>query len=558
MEIEQLRRAFNDFFISKGYNLKPASPIYSEEDPSVLFTTAGMQQFKDYYLKPELAETKKVVTIQPVIRTSDIDEVGDDTHLTTFEMLGNFWFGCSGSYQMKEAAIKEAWQFMTEQLKVAKNRISVTVFAGDDQTPADEQSARIWASYAVPIKKADRADNFWGPTGSTGPCGPTSEIYVDGIEVWNLVFNEFNFDGQRYQPLAKPGLDTGAGLERLAATLQAKKSLWQIEPLAGWLEKLSLSGNDGRIIIDHLRAIIFIASAGIEPGNKGREYVLRRLIRKSIFLANRHKLSDQLLIELKTAMTKYYGQFYQLDPTRIAAAYKNEREQFSHNLHRAVSYLENYLARKTSSNITETTELAFRLVESFGFPKEMAFEYLIAQDRSVDKDYFDKLFAEHQSVSRHGSDKQFKSGLADHNEQTIKHHTASHLLLAALRHVLGPDVHQRGSNVTSERLRLDFSFDRPLTVEEKKQVENLVNQKIKEDLPVTVEELTKEEALATGALAEFGNKYAEKVTIYSIGDFSKEFCAGPHVSHTGVLGKFAILKEIASSRGVRRIKARTT
>ncbi len=559
MDIDTLRQRFQNYFSKLGYKSQSAANLVPENDPSVLFTTAGMQQFKYFYQHPDQAPAQKLISVQPVIRTSDIDEVGDDTHLTMFEMLGNFSFGHVSSMKMKETAAKEYLEFFTKVMGLSKDELSIDVFAGDEDISPDYESEGVWHSIGVKLRKTGRDDTFWGPTGDEGPCGPSAEIYVKGLEVGTLVFNQYykSRDG-KFAPLDSSGIDVGLGLERLSAVLQGKDSVWQIEPFEGWVSQLNVDQTDGRIIIDHLRAIIFIASSGIEPGNKGREYVLRRLIRKVEFLANRNNISKDLLIELKSAITHHYSKFYTLDPTRIANAYKSERERFSHLLGKATAHLENWLAKNPTDNPKEVTDLAFQMVESFGFPKEMAFEYLISQDRTVDSNYFDQLFSQHQETSRHGSAKQFKSGLADHNEQTIKHHTATHMLLAALRQVLGPGVHQQGSNVTSERLRLDFSFDRPLTDQEKKQTEDLVNKNIQADLPVRVDELTKEQALATGALAEFGNKYGESVTIYSIGDFSKEFCAGPHVSHTGVLGKFAILKEIASSRGVRRIKARTT
>ncbi|HUD20594.1 MAG TPA: alanine--tRNA ligase [Candidatus Saccharimonadales bacterium] len=557
MEIRELRKAFLDYFSSLGYKELSASSLIPENDPSVLFTTAGMQQFRDFYLRSSEAPAKKVITIQPVFRTSDIDEVGDDTHLTMFEMLGNFVFGESSAMKLKEAAIKEAWQLINTELKVTKDRVHATVFAGDRKTPQDTQSAGVWASLGIPAKEASRAENFWGPTGDEGPCGPNTEIYVDGIEVWNLVFNQYNQDRDgKFTQLEHQGLDTGSGLERLATTLQGKDSVWQIEPFIGWLRLVDPNeSREARIAVDHLRAAIFLISNGILPANKGREYVLRRLIRRTVFLSRKlPELDCQALIG---KIHSYYAENYQLaDPVEILEIITKEKEQFEKNLGRATAHLEKWLETHRDANERQATELAFYLFESYGFPKELVFEYLISQGVKLDAKHFGELFTKHQIISRSGIDKQFKGGLADHNEQTIKHHTAHHLLLAALREVLGPTVFQRGSNVTSERLRLDFSFDRKLTEEELKKVEKTVNEKIKADLKVEKLELPKDEALKLGALAEFGQKYGETVSVYRVGDFSLELCGGPHVEHTGVLSKFEILKEEASSQGIRRIKAK--
>ncbi len=558
MTIDQLREKFLDFYQRQGYIRLPAAPVIPENDLSVLFTTAGMQQFKPFYTQPELTKHHAVTTAQPVIRTSDIAEVGDATHLTNFEMLGNFRFGANDIYALKEKAIDEAWEFITKELKVEKDRIHVTVFEGDEQTPGDVESERIWKIHGVKIVKAGREDNFWGPTGDEGPCGPTSEIYIDGIEVWNLVFNQFYRDRDgAYSPLEFVGLDTGSGLERLAATLAGKASVWEIEPFRGWVhhvdpEKL----HESRIIIDHLRAIIFIASAGIEPSNKAQGYVLRRLIRKAVFLVGRLSRGFDWDVAVGYIHAYYAAHYGLASVEQIGAVIAKEREAFQKNLVRATNHLERWLEKTDDKSEKAVTELAFYMFESFGFPKELVLEHLISLGHSVDLKHFETLFAKHQTVSRSGVAGQFKGGLADHNEQTIKHHTAHHLLLAALREVLGPEVHQRGSNVTSERLRIDFSFDRKMTDEELKAVEKIVNERIKANLPVTREEMPLQKALKSGALAEFGQKYGDTVSVYSIGDFSKELCGGPHVKETGLLGHFKILKEEASSQGIRRIKAK--
>lgn len=558
MDIVQLRRAFIDHFASLGYQPHDPASVIPENDPSVLFTTAGMQQFKDFYTSPGSAPNPKLASVQPVIRTSDIGEVGDDTHLTMFEMLGIFSFGQKNAVELKRDAITAMWQFVHERLGVAKDRVHATVFAGDELTPADTQAEQIWHELGVPVKKLGRADNFWGPTGLEGPCGPTSEIFIDDIEVGNLVFNQYFKDaGGKLTELSAMGLDFGSGLERLSATLQEKTSVWQIAPFSGWLQDLGAGElATRRIIIDHLRAIIFLVSAGVVPANKGRDYVLRRLVRKVVFLS-RSLESGLDWPGAITAIRDYYATAYSLQRAdQILPVVLAEKDLFEKNLLRATHYLDKWLIDNPTTDEKLVTELAFYMYESFGFPKELVIEYLQGIGRHVSMARFEELFVAHQNISRQGMEKQFKGGLADHEPQTIKHHTAHHLLLAALQQVLGKDVVQRGSNVTSERLRLDFNFDRKLTDDELKQVSDIVNQKIAENLPVVRQELPKDEAIASGAQAEFGQKYGDVVTVYSIGDFSKELCGGPHVAETGELGRFEILKEEASSQGIRRIKAR--
>lgn len=557
MDITELRQKFLSYFAAQRYVNHAASSLIPENDPSVLFTTAGMQQFKAFYAEPKLSAASKLSTVQPVIRTVDITEVGDDTHLTMFEMLGIFSFGAPDAYKLKKDAIEAMWGFIAEELKVEKSRVHATVFMGDKLTPEDTQSADIWRSLGVKVKKLPREDNFWGPTGDEGPCGPNSEIFIDGIEVGNLVFNQYYQDGEgNLQPLEHCGLDFGSGLERLSATLQAKSSVWQVTPFAEWVSAVGGSEATSRTIIDHLKAAAFLISAGVEPANKGREYVLRRLIRKAVFLAT--ELAQPLdYANLLYRIGNFYQSAYTLKTTEeILTVIEKEKTQFERNLNRAKAYLDRWLQDHTERDLRHITELAFYMYESFGFPKELVLEHLQSLGWKVDLAHFEVLFKRHQDVSRAGATGQFKGGLADHNRQTIKHHTAHHLLLAALQQVLGTDVVQKGSNVTSERLRLDFNFDRKLTDDELKKVENIVNEKIQEDLPVVRQEMNKEEALASGAQAEFGAKYGDIVSVYSIGNFSRELCGGPHVDNTGELGHFSILKEEASSQGVRRIKAR--
>ncbi len=558
MEIIGLRQKFLDHFSQAGYLPQLASSLVPENDPSVLFTTAGMQQFKPFYTAPETAPASKLVTVQPVIRTSDIAEVGDDTHLTSFEMLGIFSFGQTDAIAMKKDAIEAMWSFIRDELQVDPKRVYATVFGGDAQTPRDDQSAEIWQELGVEVKDMGREDNFWGPTGDEGPCGPNTEIYIDGIEVGNIVFNQYYQDADKQFTLLKEfGLDFGAGLERFSATLQEKNSVWAIEPFQTWVNYTDPTKvAESRIVIDHLRAAIFIISAGVLPANKGREYVLRRLIRKAVFLVNNLSQSFDWEVAINH-IHNYYAAHYSLEASpEILDVIIREKDQFEKNLDRATNYLHRWFSENSQADTKKITELAFYMYESFGFPKELVIEYLATLGQSIDIDHFEKLFAAHQEVSRSGAAGQFKGGLADHEEQTIKHHTAHHLLLAALQKVLGKDVVQKGSNVTQERLRIDFNLDRKVTDEELKEVEEIVNDKIREDLPVEHAEMSKDEALASGAQAEFGAKYGDTVSVYTIGDFSKEFCGGPHVKNTGQLGRFEILKEEASSQGIRRIKAR--
>ena len=426
--IDEVRDCFVSFFQRKKYAQQDSAPIISENDPSVLFTTAGMQQFKSFYSQPELTKHHSVVTVQPVVRTSEIAAVGDETHLTMFEMLGNFRFGQHSSYEMKDQAIDEAWEFITKVLKVSKDRIYVTVFEGDDETPADDESEKIWLRHGVEIKKGGRGDNFWGPTGEEGPCGPNTEIFIDNIEVWNLVFNQYYFDKEKYTQLEFVGLDTGSGLERLSAVLQGEKSVWNIEPYSNWVESIDHQDQyEARIIADHLKAVVFLISAGITPGNKGRDYVLRRLLRKVIFLSSR--LSGELdWLSILNKIHSYYIHHYTLLPLDdIWLVVEKERQLFQKNLSKATRHLERWLDKSKDNSEKAVTELAFYMYESFGFPKELVLEYLISQGMSVDNKHFEELFVKHQEISRGGSVQKFKGGLADHNEQTVKHHTAHHL-----------------------------------------------------------------------------------------------------------------------------------
>jgi len=514
MNSSELREKFLKFFEKNGHTIVPSSSLLPS-DPSVLFTTAGMQQFKPYYLGEKSPWGPNVVSCQKCIRTSDIEEVGDERHLTFFEMLGNFSFG---GYWKKEA-IQYAYDFVVKELGLTIDY--VTVFEGEGGVPEDTESQEIWKSIDknIVVKKFGRADNFWGPTGDEGPCGPTTEIYVNGIEIWNIVFNEFYQEKDKtLKPLEIKGVDTGMGLERLAMVVQKVPTVFDTDIFGGVKTK------EERIMADHTRAIIALISDGVLPSNKNQGYVLRRLMRRimvypSFSLENFKEVKDVVQAEFNTFMITM-------------------KEGLKH----------------VKDNMT--AQEIFSLYETFGLPVD------VLRDKAKDfnQEEFNELLKQHQEKSRTASAGMFKGGLADHDPKTIRLHTAHHLLLAALQQVLGKDVKQKGSNINQERLRIDFSFDRKLTDEEKKKVEGMVNEKIQEGLTVEKREMQKEEAEKLGAEMEFGVKYGNTVSVYFIEDkkgnvFSKEFCGGPHVSNTSELGKFKIVKEESVSAGVRRIKA---
>ncbi len=517
MQSAEIREKFLKFFESKGHKVVPSSPLVPEGDSSVLFTTAGMQQFKPYYIgaKDPMIDfgSKNTTSIQKSVRTSDIEEVGDERHLTFFEMLGNFSFG---GYWKKEA-ISYAYEFVTEVMGLKIDY--VTVFEGEVGVPEDTESAEIWKSIdpTLTIKKFGRADNFWGPTGEEGPCGPTTEIYVNGIEIWNIVFNEFYQNKDKTLKLLETkGIDTGMGLERLAMVSQGVETVFDTD-----LFPTHPKTREERIVADHVRAIKAMLEEGLKPSNKDQGYILRRLIRRVLVLEKKYNLPIQIDSEV----------------------FKEEREKFD-------------VALASGQKRLEAGDDPFVLYTSYGFPLELVKELGI----QVDEKAFQEKFLKHQEVSKAGSDQKFKGGLAGHSEMEVKYHTATHLLHQALHDVLGDEVMQKGSNITPERLRFDFSFPRKLTDEEKQKVEQIVNEKIAEKLPVNKVVMNKAEAEQTGARHFFGEKYPDEVNVYYIGDllenaYSKEFCGGPHVENISVLGKFKITKEEAVSAGTRRIKA---
>lgn len=576
MSAEEVRKSFLDFFKEKNHAIVPSSSLIPD-DPSVLLTTAGMQQFKKYYTGEADAMkdfgTLNTASIQKSFRTSDLEEVGDETHLTFFEMLGNFSFG---GYFKKEA-IKYAYQYLTEILQINPDRIAITVFAGDRENniPFDEESYNIWhREIGVPqskISKRGKGDNFWGPTGNEGPCGPTTEIYIDGVEIWNLVFNQYYCrpDGT-YEKLRVFGLDTGMGLERLLVVLQGVKNIFETDvfhPLIRAIRELAPSAPQRihRIIADHLRASVFLVADGVRPSNKEAGYVLRRLLRRVLAYTSIYDIHDDLFPIVYKEVKNKFGEFYkEINSDDILPVLELERNKFKKALVGGIKELGKF--EKISAKD------AFYLYETFGMPYELIKELAPEKTKDLNRDEFEKEFKKHQEISRAGMEKKFgghgllldTGELKAKDEEEVKKvtrlHTATHLLQAALRKVLGNEVRQMGSDITAERTRFDFTFPRKLTDEEKQKVEDLVNEIIKKDLPVGFKEMPIEEAKKTGALYFFKEKYPKTVKVYFVGHsledaFSKEFCGGPHVKHTREIGKFKIKKEEAVGAGVRRIRA---
>lgn len=538
MQSEEIKQKFLKFFKVRGHTVVPSSSLVPKDDPSVLFTTAGMQQFKPYYSGKRDAEkdfgSLNATSIQKCMRTSDIEEVGDERHLTFFEMLGNFSFG----EYWKEESIQYAYEFITKEMGLKIDY--VTVFGGDATVSADLGSEKVWKFIdpSLTIKKFGREDNFWGPTGDEGPCGPTTEIYVNGIEIWNIVFNElYQNKDKTCQPLDIKGIDTGMGLERLTMVVQKVSTVFETDLFKELILALpeSIDDRKKRILADHSRAISFMIKDGLLPDNKGAGYILRRLLRRILAQFN----IDEIKFAFNFATTKYS----ELGKTNIWKIVEEEKSQFLSTLNQGkkkLNKLENISAEK-----------AFELFSSYGLPVD------VIKDKfpELDINDFEKEFEKHQEISRLGVEKKFKGGMAGHSDMEVKYHTATHLLHQALREVLGEDVFQKGSNITPERLRFDFSFARKMTEAEKLKVEEIVNDKIEEALAVSHEDLPIEEAKKKGAIGLFEEKYGDKVRVYKIGNFSLEFCGGPHVENTANLGKFIIMKEESVAQGIRRIKA---
>lgn len=575
-----LKDLYIDFFVSKGHKQIPSSPVVPENDPSVLFNTAGMQPLIPYLMGQSHPYGTRLCDYQKCIRTNDLDEVGDTTHHTFFEMLGNWSLG---DY-FKEDSISWSFEFLTKVLHIPKEKLAVTVYAGSATIPFDSESYNKWISLGIPEERIAKTleDNFW-IAGESGPCGPDTEIFywrdesevpesfdpedVRWVEIWNNVFMQYYKDSEGgVTELPKKNVDTGMGVERTTAILEGvndnyTSSIWKdVIDLISTISGLPYKGNEKsmRIIADHLRTAVFISAdpAGIKPSNTDQGYILRRLIRRAIRHARNLNIDINSDWEQKIAMLildKYKKYYKELEENAnvVLEVLKTEKEKFNRTLEKGLKEFEK--VTKDGQDITGID--AFHLYDTYGFPIELTIELASERNLSVDEAGFQEKFKEHQELSRTASQGKFKGGLAGNSEVETKYHTATHLLNAALKIVVGPDVHQKGSNITEERMRFDFSCDHKLSEEEKQKCEELVNNWIKEGLEVIVEEMSKSDAIASGAECMFIEKYPDVVTVYSIGDVSKELCGGPHVKNTSELGTFKIKKEEASSAGVRRIKA---
>ena len=576
-----IKDLYIDFFVSKGHKQIPSAPVVPENDPSVLFNTAGMQPLIPYLMGQTHPYGTRLCDYQKCIRTNDLDNIGDTYHHTFFEMLGNWSLG---DY-FKEEAIEWSFEFLTKVLNIPIERLAVTVFAGNETIPFDEVSYNKWLSLGIKEEKIARTidDNFW-IAGESGPCGPDSEMFYwrsndeipekfdtedeRWVEIWNDVFMQYNksSDGTITE-LPKKNVDTGMGVERVTAILEGvndnyESSIWKdIIELISKISNLPYKGNEQsmRIIADHLRTSVFISAdyAGVKPSNVGQGYILRRLIRRAIRHAKKLgiDISSNWEEEIATLIISKYEKYYNelIDNKNIVLeVLKNEKEKFNRTLEKGLREFEK--VTKDNKDIDATT--AFKLYDTYGFPIELTVELAKERNINVDEEGFKDKFKAHQELSRTASAGQFKGGLSGNNEIETKYHTATHLLNAALKVVVNKDVHQKGSNITDERMRFDFSCDHKLSDEEKQKTEDLVNEWIKDGLKVTVEEMSKEDAIKSGAECMFIEKYPDIVTVYTIGDnISKELCGGPHVKNTNELGHFKIVKEEASSAGVRRIKA---
>ena len=590
MTSKELRTLYLDFFRSKGHAVIESASLIPENDPTVLFTTAGMHPLVPYLMGEKHPEGTRLVDVQKCVRTGDIDEVGDASHCTFFEMLGNWSLG---DYFKKES-IAYSWEFLTDErwLGIDPDKLHFTCFEGDADAPCDTVAHDRWVEMGVDpshIVYLPKKHNWWGPAGLTGPCGPDTEIFYDTgkpacgpdckagcdcgkyLEIWNNVFMEYNKLGEgKFEPLAQKNVDTGMGLDRTVATLQGVESVYDTDAftgIIGCIERLSGKRyrDDAettrmfRIVADHMRASTFMLGdqRGITPSNVDQGYILRRLIRRSIRFSTQLGIAEGSLSAIAEAVIAQYGDFYhELADNRekILDEINKEEQRFASALKRGIKEFERLLPTLSSKNIDGAN--AFKLYDTYGFPIEFTEELAKENGLTVDLDGFAAAYKEHQEKSHAGAEQRFKGGLADHTEETAALHTATHLLQAALRKVLSDDsVAQKGSNITAERLRFDFSFPRKVTPEELALVEALVNEAIAADIPVTCEEMTVEEAKHAGAIGLFESKYGAKVKVYTVGDVSKEICGGPHATHTGALGKFKIKKEEASSAGVRRIKA---
>ena len=582
----ELRNKFLEFYKSKGHVIILSASLVPENDPTVLFTTAGMHPLVPFLLGEKHPAGTRLTDAQKCIRTGDIDDVGDDTHCTFFEMLGNWSLG---DY-WKGDAIKWSFEFLTKELVIPLDRLAFTCFEGDKDAPKDEESAKIWESLGVKKERIaflPKEDNWWGPAGKTGPCGPDTEMFYwklnntpapevfdaknkNWVEIWNDVFMQYVKDENgNYLPAAQKNVDTGMGLERTLAVLNGKENVYETDLFFPIVQKImEISGKTCsretpctigdkkafRVIADHIKASTFLLAADVEPSNLGRGYILRRLIRRAIRYGKQLGIKENFMAEVYPAVAGIYGEIYpeiKIKADFIVRQLVMEEEKFGKTLENGLREFEKL------DNVSGKD--AFNLFQTYGFPIEVTQELAKEKGIVVDVEEFNKELEQHQELSRTASAGMFKGGLADASEETTKLHTAAHLMLAGLRKVLGAEVYQKGSNITAERLRFDFSHKEKMTSEQLKDVENFVNDIIKKDLAVLCEEMTLEKAKELNAMGVFESKYGEKVKVYTVGQgnevASREICGGPHVEHTGVLGHFKIQKEESSSSGVRRIKA---
>jgi alanyl-tRNA synthetase len=591
MTANELRRKYIEFFKKRGHAEISGASLIPQNDPTVLFTTAGMHPLVPYILGQKHPAGTKLVDVQRCIRTGDIEDVGDTSHLTFFEMLGNWSLG----EYFKEDAIAMSWEFLTsdEWLGIDPEKLAITCFAGDADVPRDNASAEFWKKLGVPVERIfflNREDNWWGPAGETGPCGPDTEMFIDTgmsgssesrpgvsdgkwLEIWNDVFMQYakQPDGS-FTELERRCVDTGMGIERTIAVLQGKNSVYETELFAPILSKIgdisgAIYGDDRerdvsiRIIADHARAATHILGdeAGVAPSNVGAGYILRRLIRRAVRHGRKLGLTQPFLAQIAQVVIEMYADVYaSIDRKRaeILQEVTAEEERFLETLRKGEHEFEKLLPNlEKNPKRVIPGRVAFRLYDTYGFPIEITEELAAEHDLTVDREGFGEAYQKHQEKSKSDSAGVFKGGLADHTEMTTRLHTATHLLHQALRTVLGDHVAQKGSNITQERLRFDFSHPEKMSPEQINEVEQIVNIQIDRDLPISFDEMTLEQARDNGAIALFGDKYDEVVKVYSIGDYSKEVCGGPHVAHTSELGQFKIVKEQSSSQGVRRIKA---
>ncbi|MDI6778443.1 MAG: alanine--tRNA ligase [Patescibacteria group bacterium] len=605
MTAKELRQKYLDFFKEKEHAIIPSAPLVPENDPTVLFTTAGMHPLVPFLMGEKHPKGKRLANVQKCVRTVDIDAVGDNRHLTFFEMLGNWSLG---DY-FKREAIEWSFEFLVGEkwLGLDPRRLYVTVFEGDEDAVRDEESIRIWqeqfakvdikaepvgeekiVSYEKRIIPLGKDDNWWGPAGETGPCGPCTEMFYDVspelgevndtfenlvknfrlMEIWNDVFMEFNkkADGT-FEKMAQQNVDTGMGLERTLVVMSGKDNVFDTEffqPIIRKIEEICGKKYDDenskipmRIIADHLKAATFMIADGALPSNVERGYVLRRLIRRAVRQGKVLGIEDNFASKIAEAVVDMYKDIYpelEKEKDKIIEELDKEEVKFRQTLEKGLKKIKEIIAESRSAEKI-SGEKAFYLFSTYGFPLELTKEIASEHNMAVDEDLYREQFKKHQELSRTVSAGMFKGGLADAGEKAAQLHTATHLLLAALREILGDHVIQKGSNINNERLRLDFSHDKKMTLEEKAKAEELVNEAISKNIEVKCEEMTLENAQKAGALGVFGEKYGDKVKVYSIYDFSKEICGGPHAARTGELGKFKIKKEEASSAGVRRIKA---